>query len=330
MAKRKKRKPKKSTPESQNKMYSAIISELLAELEKGNVVWRKPWRFDQYRIFVMNPLSDNPFTGRNVFVLAWAMMVRGYANPAFATLKQVEAAGGEVIETEVNNFVRVVRFSVVKESYEKTQERLGRKAENDEREVLFLKPNYYRVYNLKEQTTGLEDRIAADPVELKFEEFEGIEKAEKIVDGYTDKPKVSVSTDGRAYYVPSADIIGMPPQVSFETNTGWYGTLFHELAHSTGDPKRLGRDFGKQFGNNKYAKEELVAEITAAILAGIAGISADTMQNNAAYINGWHEALKKNPKMLLDAMRDAEQAVDYMLKTGKFAPKDEGVETKVV
>jgi len=120
----------------------------------------------------------------------------------------------------------------------------------------------------------------------------------------------------RAFYSPSLDYIQLPNKTSFNNEAGYYGTLFHELAHATGHANRLGRKSilePSYFGSHEYSKEELVAEMAAAFICGHACIENMTIENSAAYINGWLKALKNDKTLLVHAAGQAQKAADYIL-----------------
>ena len=94
--------------------------------------------------------------------------------------------------------------------------------------------------------------------------------------------------DARAWYRPANDTVGMPSRKAFNSAEEYYSTLFHELTHSTGHTSRIGREGIEKlntFGSESYSKEELIAEMGAAMLAGVAGIERKTLANSAAYLN---------------------------------------------
>ena len=96
----------------------------------------------------------------------------------------------------------------------------------------------------------------------------------------------------------------------------YYSTFFHELVHSTGHKRRLGRSGVEEvaaFGSHEYSKEELVAEIGSAMLCGVAGIEQVTLDNSAAYIQSWLKALKNDERMIVSAAGQAQKAADYIL-----------------
>src|ERR1035437_146935 len=114
----------------------------------------------------------------------------------------------------------------------------------------------------------------------------------------------------------SFDYVQMPERTCFESMEEYYSTLFHELTHSTGHPARLNRssltDF-ERFGDHHYSREELVAEMGAAFLAGYCGIENRTINNSAAYLANWLKALKDDSRMVLVAASQAQKAADLVL-----------------
>ena len=109
----------------------------------------------------------------------------------------------------------------------------------------------------------------------------------------------------------------MPSRNCFESPEAYYSTLFHELTHSTGHTSRLKRfeenSTDHQFGSESYSKEELIAEMGAAMLAGIAGISHATLGNSASYLHAWINRLKSDSRLIISAASHAQKAADYIL-----------------
>ena len=121
---------------------------------------------------------------------------------------------------------------------------------------------------------------------------------------------------GRACYIPSQDKIKMPELSIFDTPEFYYCVRFHESGHATGHESRVGRNGVMDnhfFGDEQYSREELVAEMTAAFLCGVAGIENKTIENSAAYIQGWKKKLREDPKCVVIAAAQAEKAADFIL-----------------
>ena len=125
--------------------------------------------------------------------------------------------------------------------------------------------------------------------------------------------KADIYTGHQASYSVATDRIQMPPFESFETATGYYATLAHELTHWTKHPKRLDRDFGrKRFGDEGYAKEELVAELGACFLAADLGFEPMPEESHAAYIQSWLSALQNDKKLIFASASYAQKAVGHI------------------
>ncbi|KAG3106288.1 hypothetical protein PC123_g7 [Phytophthora cactorum] len=187
----------------------------------------------------------------------------------YATFKQVTEAGGSVKGAKS-------QIVVFWKWLDKKNAETG-----EEEKVPLLR--YYKVFNIAE-CTGLESkRAAASPIDQ-----DPIEDAERLVSGYTDRPPIRYPS-GRAFYRLSEDVVSVPPLVDYQQAEEYYCTLFHELVHSTGHSKRLKRPLDEiaAFGDEVYSREELIAEMGAAMLCGVAKIDNHTIENSASYISGW-------------------------------------------
>jgi len=125
----------------------------------------------------------------------------------------------------------------------------------------------------------------------------------------------SFEQDSRAFYRPSTDTLGVPARSAFDSAEEFYSTLFHELTHSTGHPSRVGREGIMEhnpFGSEDYSKEELVAEMGAAMLCGVAGIQSRTLDNSASYLQSWINRLRSDSRLIVSAASQAQKAADYI------------------
>ena len=189
----------------------------------------------------------------------------------------------------------------------------------DKKQSSFLL-RYYSVFNLC-QTDGIAEKLG---LSTDLKRVPSIETCEAIVSGMPNRPAFEQSA--RACYRPSTDSVGMPDRALFNSSEDYYSTLFHELTHSTGHSSRVGREGIEQlntFGSESYSKEELIAEMGAAMLCGVAGIEQATIQNSASYLKAWIERLKSDSRLLESAASAAQRAADYI--QGKQAPiQDDG------
>jgi antirestriction protein ArdC len=138
--------------------------------------------------------------------------------------------------------------------------------------------------------------------------------AEEIVTLMAKRPEIKHGL-AKAFYSPGVDIVAMPDRTRFDTEAGYYATLFHELTHATGHVSRLNRPTlteSSGFGSNPYCKEELIAEMGAAFLCGHAGIET-TIQNSAAYLQNWLEQLQNDKTLIVQAATQAQKAADFIL-----------------
>lgn len=268
-----------------SKIYDWVTERIIKQLEAGTVPWRCPWIMGDRP---MNFASGKPYRGINVFML----LAAGFTSPYWLSRKQILSKGGRIRKGERS---QMVVFWKVTDREPK---------ENDRARKSFIF-RYYNVWNV-EQTDGI------DYPKPTLIEHDPIEACEKIMDGYQNRPLIS-HKGTRAFYRESDDSITMPPMEYFKQTPEYYSTLFHEAAHSTGHKSRLGRDLKGGFGSGSYSFEELVAEMTAAMLCGQAGIEMNTLDNSAAYIASWLNKLKGNTTMVVKAASKAQAAADCIL-----------------
>jgi antirestriction protein ArdC len=132
--------------------------------------------------------------------------------------------------------------------------------------------------------------------------------------------------ENKAFYHVEKDIINMPKKKSFATQESYYSTLFHELVHSTGAEKRLGRKTltdMSEFGSESYSLEELIAELGASYLCGFSGILEKEIVHSAEYLAGWLTKLKNDKKFIIQASGQAQKAVDLILNRMEEESKEE-------
>src|SRR5699024_10281549 len=217
----------------------------------------------------------------------------------YATFKQIKEAGGKVKKGEKSHMVVFWKLTKFENEDEKT-------GEKEEKTVPLIR--YYRVFKVGEQTEGIEPKQQ----EVAYD-HDPIEEAENIIKNYMNCPDYTFNS-GRAYYQPSMDVVNVPPMKDFDQIEEYYSTFFHEITHSTGHKSRLNRDGIIEmngFGSESYSKEELVAELGASMLCGVAGINNEIIDNSAAYIQSWLKALKNDKTLIVTASQQAQKASDY-------------------
>ena len=283
-----------SAPET----YAALVTAILAQLERGEMPWRRPWAFDRPG----NLFTRRSYTGINVLALMLAAQERGYRSSLWTTATQAMERGGRVLAGELERPVHIAMMYM--KSFTTTSGRGQRVV------VRKLAGRSYPVYNL-EQTRGL-GRLVRPGRNLELWNLE----CDRIVRAWPGAPRL-VPDPERAFYRPADDVVAIPDRDCFESDSRYYATLFHELIHATGHPTRLNRESFRSpaidFGSEAYAFEELVAELGAAFLCSETGIGNATMQDNAAYIGGWLKVLRRDRKKLFLAAFLAERACDLVL-----------------
>jgi antirestriction protein ArdC len=286
-------------------VYDVVTARILELLDKGIVPWKQPWRGGRAGK-PKNLTSGKEYRGVNTFLLHCASMAAGYDSPYWLTFNQAKNRGGNVRQGEHG-------MPVIFWNWLEKEQRNNQTGEVTTDEIPFLR--YYTVFNV-EQCDGIDyPKPDAQGAPL---DFQPIGECEAVVEGFTDKPAIEHDGHGRAFYQPSTDTVHLPDKGRFDSEHTYYGTLFHELTHSTGHENRLGRTKDQKqaaFGSNDYGKEELVAEMGAAFLCGHCGIDGATIENSAAYVDGWRRAIRQDKKLVVHAAAQAQKAADYILKT---------------
>jgi antirestriction protein ArdC len=263
-----------------------VTAQIISALESGTAPWRKPWKGSAAP---HNVTTGKPYQGINWFLLS--MMGGG----GFLTYKQAQSLGGNVRKGEKGNPIIFWNFIEKK------------KANGEMGKVAFLRS--YTVFSVS-QCEGLE--LPAPEGEGETVPFVPIERAEETI----AKTGAEISHGGnRAFYRPSTDQIQMPDKEAFHAPEEYYSTAFHELAHWTGHTSRLARkgiEDVAAFGSATYSKEELIAEMGAAFLCAEHGIDS-TLENSAAYLQGWIKALKGDSTLAISAAGAASKAANFIL-----------------
>jgi antirestriction protein ArdC len=276
-------------------VYDEVTSKILAELESGSAPWIKPWSATAGRNMPHNAVTGRPYSGCNV-VLLW-MTASHFAQPAFLTFNQAKAAGGNVRKGEKGFQIVLVKPVTSKKEGEEGK--------------AFTMMKAFTVFNVS-QCENLPAKLATvEPVKARHDDMRDATCDEFIRSTGADF-RDDVGGD-RAYFSPSKDFIAMPAFAAFTSAATYYATAFHELGHWTGHKSRLDREFGKRFGDNAYAAEELVAELTAAFLCAEFGIDGE--MRHAGYIDHFMKLLKADSKAFFTAASAAQKAVDYMRST---------------
>jgi len=296
------------------RIHDLVTERMIAALERGVVPWRKPW----------HPVTGQPrsmstgqrYRGVNVFLLALTAAGHGYTSPFWGTYRQISDSGGQVRRGERSTLVVFFKQHQIAPPGEQPGPG-GQPTRTPVKTVPVLR--YFRVFNAG-QTDGLPARFHPDPGT-----FAEITEPQAVLDAYLRArgPHLEHVAGNRADYDGRTDTIQLPRREQFRTPGGYYATAFHECGHSTGHQSRLARPgvvTFDHFGSDRYAREELVAEMTAAILCAQTGIdNPETFTTSASYISSWLRALRDDKKLVISAAAHAQRASDLVSEPGRNA-----------
>ena len=278
-------------------------------------------------------LTGRRYSGHNDFFLQLHTAINGYDAPVYATYKQIRDAGATVNKGEKAMPVIYWNISHKDENGQKVSDEAYdamTKAEQAKVKTIPIMMGYY-VWNLQqtnfpevkpEQYAKLTGQFKAPHVADTKGMYESKE-FDAMIDKQAWVCKIKAVEGAGASYSPSKDEITIPmktqfkihdtPEEIYKDGMEYYSSIAHEMAHSTGVEKRLGRDMEGHFGDPKYAKEELVAELTAAMVGNTMGFDKRILDNNAKYVDGWMDTLKKEPRFILSVMADVNKASKMIL-----------------
>jgi antirestriction protein ArdC len=292
------------------KSVNQIITDRIIQQIKSTetLPWQKPWKAWTYKEKTAPAFNvrGNAYRGFNAVLLSWLP----YEYPIYGSYKQIQDLGGNVRKGEKSHIA--VFFKIL----DKVDEETG-----ETKKIPLIR--YYNVFNIA-QCDGLEGKIPL----LETTGGYGIPDAEKIVQNFEGAPQIIEKAGASACYYPGLDKVQMPLRSQFKSEAEYFSTLFHELTHSTGSAKRLNRPTltgCHKFGSKEYGREELIAELGASFLCGLAGIEK-TVDNSAAYIQSWLKNIQEDPALLGWAAAKAQKAFDFMTKSAEEEQQPEAIE----
>ena len=286
-------------------VYEIVTAHILTHLAQGTIPWRQPWQAGE---LPKNLFSQQPYHGVNV----WLLATQPYSSPFWLTRRQAEQIGGQIRAGERGTPV------VFWKQYTPRSAAMAEQPE-DEPSATRRMLRYYLVWNTEQ--CALPPSLTARLALARPAEPEPLAACERVVEQMPDRPAF-VSPAPKAYYVPATDTIHLPARARFLSIEEYYATVFHELAHSTGLGRRLGRASllaAMDGSHDAYGREELVAELGAAYLCGQCQIGPATVANAAAYIQGWLRVLRSDTRLVIGAAAEAQKAVAYILNEERTA-----------
>ncbi len=259
-----------------------------------------------------NPISNTVYKGGNRIRLMFAAYLNGYDDPRWMTFKQAADNGMSVKKGAKG--ITCEKWSFYKEK--KLQDENGNAILGPDgkpvKETVELERPVCRMFTLfhASQIEGMPE-IEITP---GYQETEVLELADRLIS--SSECPVYERNQGRAYYSVTKDEIVLPPRAIFKDGESFVKTLIHEMGHSTGSPLRLHRQFGSAFGEEGYAKEELVAELAALFTENDLGLhlKAEHFEDHSDYMKSWISVLKNDYNVLFQAATEAEKAADRIVQ----------------
>lgn len=326
--------------------FQEFIIARMEEMAKAGEDFKKQW-FSFPSADIPRNLSGRAYSASNSLLLFFMTQSEGWRAPVFMTFKQAQDHGVSVKKGEVSTPVCFWNVKYYDSKGRPMAQAEVDKLTSEEKKELNAIPylKWYRVFNVEQTTLP----------EVKPELFQ------KILDRYTKAPELDVNGmyanapidslvsknewvcpirvkegSDEAFYSPSKDCITVPAKGQFRVGKteqeiydggqAYYSTLLHEMAHSTGHKDRLNRLEKTRFGEPKYAKEELVAELTSAFIGQSMGFAGTISDNNAAYLNNWRTVLQEEPKFIVSLMADVDKASKMILQAVDKQRIDLGLE----
>ncbi|MFN3465367.1 MAG: ArdC family protein [Terricaulis sp.] len=297
---------------SRRDIAADITAKILTSLEAGVMPWRKPWDGARAGPALPRRATGECYRGVNTIMLWYASAAHGFSSPYWLTFNQAIKLGAHVRKGERGEIV--VYYG---SAHRTVSGPSGGNGAEPEAETAFRFLKSYVAFNA-DQVEGLPDRFypaTTHEARLPIAAHE---------QWFAELGIARILTRDRACYIPSRDVIGMPPLAAFDDAETYAATLNHEAVHATAAPHRVGRDLSKRF-KEAIAAEELVAEIGAAILGAHLRLPPDHIFDHAAYIETWMSILQSDKRAFFHAAAQAQLAVDWLIAK---SPAPESVHVK--
>ena len=328
-------------PSAEERALERFTELMIKKISSIKGDWKKPWFTENFMAWPKN-LSGREYNGMNALMLMLLCEENSYKLPVFCTFQRVSGlnystdrqgnhkpltdANGErlpqvsVLKGEKSFPVFITTFTVVdKETKEKIKMEDYRKLSPEEQKKYSVYPklNVHNVFNvaqtnLREARPELYEKLCERnnlkrPASLDDEKM-AFASLDEMIEKKLWVCPISLEHQDSAYYSIAKDAIVLPEKSQFINGESFYGTLLHEMTHSTGAEGRLDRIKPAAFGSKEYAREELVAELGSALVASQYGITKTIKEDSAQYLGSWLDVLKESPEFLKTTLFDVKKA----------------------
>ena len=315
-------------PNSEEKALDLFAEMMIEKIESINKDWRKPW-FTEGALQWPRNLSGREYNGMNAFMLMLHCEKEGYKIPRFCTFDCVQRMnkpgkdGQElprvsVLRGEKSFPVMLTTFTCIhKETKEKIKYDDYKNLSEDEKKEYNVYPRMqvFRVFNvqqtnLREARPELWEKLEKENgrPEVKAGEQFDFEPVDRMISENLWICPIRPMHQDSAYYSITKNEIVVPEKVQFKDGESFYGTLFHEMTHSTGAKGVLDRLEPTAFGSKEYAREELVAELGSALVSQRYGMTKHIKEDSCAYLKSWLDSLKESPQFIKTTLMDVKKA----------------------
>lgn len=307
--------------------YSAIILEKMESMQDN---WEKPWTNPQSAQSLPCNIRGTRYRGGNSFMLFIAAELKNYPYPVWLTYKQADSLGCKVNKGEKSRMVEsLIKWAVNKITKKIISEKEYRELEpieQDEYKVM-SKVSYYNVFNISQTSLKVDCPKAWEKIENKYKEEPMVEFAatayckqlDNMIAEQSWDCKINEVISAQAYYSPLHEQITVPLRTQFKTSEHFYGTLLHEMAHST-----LGTGMNRERktppGIDPYAHEELIAELSSAITSNVIGLTRQPSPENIQYLKSWMGAIKQDPHYIYNCLSEVKKITAYMSNRLSITP----------
>lgn len=291
---------KHNGPDRAREALDALTGQLIDAMEQDPGGWTRPWSAAG---LPANGTTGRRYHGTNVMLLSGRAVEHGWTSNRWGTYRQWQGAGCQVRKGERSSVVVFYKTLRVPAEPGDTRFRDDSADGAPTKRIPLLR--YSSVFAAEQVDGDLAERLRAPGV---GPDPDG--RAEAFLAG----TGAAIGYGGdEAFYRPSTDTVTLPPRHTFATSEGFYSTALHELTHWTGAAHRLDRTKGATFGDDQYAREELVAELGAVFAMAHLGLAHEPTANSAAYVAHWAGHLRQRPRDLWATVGQASDALELLV-----------------